>query len=125
MTPLHQADTDRAECYAPRRNGHAKQNVVGRRELENLLIKMFALARREVVDELLPPLIARLEALEARPQTTTGVKWAGIWSAGQKYLEGSLCTHAGGLWLCRRESYTRPGGNDDWVLIVKSGRAES
>jgi hypothetical protein len=66
----------------------------------------------------------RLAALEAQPTSKgAGVTWAGIYRAGNTYDEGQLVTHAGGLWLARRDTDSKPG-SEAWTLVVKRGEYE-
>jgi hypothetical protein len=71
---------------------------------------------------------ARLNGLEESPAKAAGpvVRYCGIWVGTEKYGEGALTTHRGGLWLAKQESICkRPGiEHDAWVLVVKSGQAE-
>jgi hypothetical protein len=74
----------------------------------------------QVLNKVLPPLKARLAALEARPT----VKYFGIHQPELVYEEGSLVTKGGSLWIATRSTAARPGGDDSgWRLVVKEGRA--
>jgi hypothetical protein len=74
----------------------------------------------DVVKQVVDPLIARIAALEARPQQ----KWAGVHVEGVPYAEASLVTRAGSLWVATTATRTTPGApGSDWVLIVKRGQA--
>src|SRR5262245_43814415 len=99
--------------FPPPVNGRAKPDGVCRNEFESTLIRVIALLRREITDELVAPLAARIAALEARPASGPGIEYRGIWQAGEKYSAGAMTTFQGGLWLCRAAStFTRPGSND-------------
>ena len=71
----------------------------------------------------------RVDAMEARlsrleQQKSSGVHWRGIHEPGRAYLEGSLVTKRGGLWLATEDTADTPGGADGaaaWRLVVKSG----
>src|SRR5262245_36334300 len=134
LTPEQETSILRFGRYPPKARRFALSDTerkVSERVFGNVILEVIVGIRREIIDELLPPLVKRisdleerLAALEARP-ASGGVEYKGVWESNRKYLEGSLCTHAGGLWLAKVDSYSRPGGgNDDWVLCVKSGRAE-
>jgi hypothetical protein len=71
-----------------------------------------------VEKKLLPLLEQRIAALEAQPR----IRYVGTWRESELYAEANLVTDRGGLWLARTATYRRPGDNDDWQLIVKSGR---
>jgi hypothetical protein len=61
----------------------------------------------------------RIEELEARPT----VKYCGVWSPDEQYVEGNLATHRGSVWHCNRATRAVPGdGSGDWVLCVKRGK---
>ena len=45
---------------------------------------------------------------------------AEVWREG-KFKSGSLCTHQGGLWLAKHDTDARPGVDESWLLVVKSG----
>lgn len=67
------------------------------------------------------PLVARIEALEAKPH----VKFCGVWKAGTAYAPGDAVTQKGGLWICKAETSGAPGVDYvAWVLAVKSGHAQ-
>jgi hypothetical protein len=53
------------------------------------------------------------------------LKMGGVWHEGERYLENTLVTHHGGLWLACCDTDTRPGsGSPAWRLAVKSGSAK-
>src|SRR5262245_59753996 len=82
-----QEDREREAAKPPRSPVVVKSRKAEPRYVtEGVAARLVALTRREIVDELMLPIArqleARLEALEARPQTaTTGVRWAGIWES--------------------------------------------
>ena len=49
------------------------------------------------------------------------VRYKGIWQPGA-YSRNAVVTMRGSLWLCFRETTTKPGAGDDWRLVVKAGR---
>lgn len=61
----------------------------------------------------------RIAELEARP----ALKHMGVHTENRAYLEGSLVTRAGGLWLATAPTSDVPGNSRAWRLIVKQGRA--
>jgi hypothetical protein len=79
-----------------------------------------------VIADAVRPLLARIADLEAKAATTRssapGVKWAGVFREGNIYEAGQLVTHAGSLWLTRRQTDGKPGASpDDFVLVCKRG----
>ena len=64
---------------------------------------------------------ARVAALEQRPE----LRHVGVWRESRTYPEASIVTHAGSLWLCKAATQARPGQNDAWQLIVKSGNGDA
>jgi hypothetical protein len=72
-------------------------------------------------DEVFGPLEAlqkRVEQLEA-----TQLKYVGVWRKGLSYLEGSLATHSGSMWLCLAPTDAAVPGKapENWKLVVKKG----
>lgn len=65
-------------------------------------------------------LLARVEALEARPQ----LEYRGTWKPDQQYKQGALTTHDGSMWHAEIGSKgVTPGqGEGCWRLCVKKGR---
>jgi hypothetical protein len=62
-------------------------------------------------------LLARIEAIEARPV----LKYAGIWNPDAQFNEGDVTTDHGSAWHCDRSTRSRPPSKD-WTLMVKKGR---
>ena len=63
---------------------------------------------------------ARIKSLEDRPP----LKYCGVWVAGKTYLENSLVTKSGSLWIAKQTTAAYPGGGarpDSWQLCVKRG----
>ncbi len=72
------------------------------------------------INERLAPMEARIAQLEQKPV----VKYAGIWQQSKTYPEGSLITHAGGLWLATETTSGTPGTDaSGFRLVVKRGAA--
>lgn len=71
---------------------------------------------RTHVDAKLRPLQQKIEELEKRAVP----KWQGTYREGEVYVEASLTTHGGSLWLAKRSTMNKPG-HEDWVLVVKRG----
>src|SRR5262245_14147698 len=71
-------------------------------------------------DERIEKLEARVAELEAR--TESSYKYA--FFDGAEYHAGNLVTDRSSLWLAKRTTTARPGGNDDWKLVVRSGQVE-
>jgi hypothetical protein len=67
------------------------------------------------------PLLARLDALEAKPT----VEYGGTYADGKHYCEGQLITRSGALWLCLRSTCDVVPGSDPafFKLVCKSGDA--
>ncbi|BCH10456.1 hypothetical protein MesoLj131c_47140 [Mesorhizobium sp. 131-3-5] len=65
-------------------------------------------------------LLARVEALEARPT----MAYRGVWGKGTEYHRGDVCTHQGSSWHCELDAATglQPGDGLGWKLMVKKGR---
>ncbi|WP_202349993.1 hypothetical protein [Mesorhizobium sp. 113-1-2] len=65
-------------------------------------------------------LLARVEALEARPQ----LEYQGTWKPDRQYKQGALTTHDGSMWHAEIGSKgVTPGhGEGCWRLCVKKGR---
>ena len=62
----------------------------------------------------------RCSELEAKKLPT----YAGTFADGKAYIQSSLVTDRGGLWLALRDTAQRPGGPDSgWRLVVKKGEA--
>jgi hypothetical protein len=79
-------------------------------------------AVREHVAREIGGLLLRVKSLEERDRKSiAGVRWCGTFKAGQSYVEGSLTTDRGSLWLARGCTSVRPGDGSDWVLVCKNG----
>jgi hypothetical protein len=66
-------------------------------------------------------LAARVKCLEDRPP----LKYCGVWSAGKTYVENSLVTQGGSLWIAKQTTAAFPGGGaepDSWQLCCKRGQ---
>lgn len=69
-------------------------------------------------DTRLAELEQRIAKLESRPLQ----KWAGVHVAGTQYVEASLVTRNGSLWVSTSTTTTTPGEpGSAWRLIVKRG----
>ena len=64
--------------------------------------------RREAIDRVVTPLIARVSALEPAKAAAPACRWLGVWRSATTYSPGDMVTHKGGLWLCIRESGANP-----------------
>jgi hypothetical protein len=62
-------------------------------------------------------LLARIEALEARPV----LRYAGTWNPDTQFNEGDITTDHGSAWYCERSTRSRPPG-EGWKLMIKKGR---
>jgi hypothetical protein len=62
-------------------------------------------------------LLARIEALEARPV----LRYAGRWNPDAQFNEGDITTDHGSAWYCERSTRSRPPG-EGWKLMIKKGR---
>jgi hypothetical protein len=66
-------------------------------------------------------LASRVKLLEDRPP----LKYHGAWTAGKTYVENSLVTKGGCLWIAKQTTAAYPSGQaepDSWQLCVKCGR---
>jgi hypothetical protein len=63
----------------------------------------------------------RIADHEARP---AGVKYCGVWQAGQDHALGDAVTHKGSLWIAKSYHVHSEPGEDPvcWQLAVKKGR---
>jgi HK97 family phage major capsid protein len=63
----------------------------------------------------------RVEALEKRPAS---LKYAGVWSGDETYLQDDAVTDRGSLWIAVEKCSPgiRPGESESWQLAVKRGR---
>ena len=83
-------------------------------QLSDLFVELMAVVKRHVAAETLP-LLKRIQQLEQRPVP----KYLGVWKDGM-YTEQSFVTHSGSVWVCLKDTDTKPGsGSRDWVLAVK------
>ena len=62
--------------------------------------------------------VARIAALEARPQ----LEHVGAWRAGTAYTPMQLVQHGGSCWLCLEANSVQPGTGPAWRLVAKRGR---
>jgi hypothetical protein len=58
---------------------------------------------------------ARLEMLE-----DAQLKYQGVFTKDQQYNHNDLCTHRGGLWICKSATRSAPGTSSDWQLTHKT-----
>ena len=65
--------------------------------------------------------IAELERCIAELQAEPKLRYMGVFEMGRTYLEGSLTTHAGSMWLAQRTTAAKPGTANAWKLVVKNG----
>jgi hypothetical protein len=72
---------------------------------------------RAHVETKIKPLHDRIAALEARACPS----YEGVFQQGRSYVEGSLVTDHGALWIAKRATQSRPGQDGDFQLIVKKG----
>lgn len=63
----------------------------------------------------------RLAALEASQTKSLADSYRGTFLTGTKYARGDLLTHGGSLFLCMRDTSSKPETDDSWRLIVKRG----
>ena len=97
----------------------AKRTTPRNKKMTRADLEMFAASIGKCIGEELQPLTQRIDELEKR---SLGVKWAGIWSDGTRYEEGSLITDRGSLWLVTASTSDRPGDNASaYRLVCKSG----
>lgn len=80
--------------------------------------KMIGALGRERRNQLEEKLLARIEALEARPST----KYCGTWNDHTLYEAGNFVTHQGSVFHAKTSTRLRPGEGADWQLAVKRGR---
>lgn len=74
---------------------------------------------RDRRNEVEKKLLARIEALEARPE----LKYLGVWASETVYGAGTFITDGGSVWHAQRASVgEKPGAGDAWQLAVKKGR---
>lgn len=59
-------------------------------------------------------LLKRIDTLENSYQ--------GVWDGAKSYVRNQTVTHAGSLWISKRETNSKPGTDDSWQLCVKKGR---
>jgi len=57
----------------------------------------------------------RLEMLE-----DAQLKYQGTFDKSQQYNPNDLCTHRGGLWICKAATRSAPGTSSDWQLTAKT-----
>jgi hypothetical protein len=79
-------------------------------------------AMRQLLDQELAPLEARLAAIESRPAMTD----KGVWSPNVEYLAGDVVSDRSALWTAKvRCKGLMPGdGGLGWRLILKSPRGK-
>jgi hypothetical protein len=87
---------------------------------EGTLVHLIALVRREVRDEIVAPLVKRIEALEA---DNANRRHVGAWTPGVRYLRRNGVSFQGSSWECLRDTMARPGDpSGDWAMTTKRGR---
>lgn len=74
---------------------------------------------RKYIDQRFASLEKRIAELEARP---AGLKYAGTYDEGRRYMPGEIVTDHGSAWHCREATTQRPGQSKAWQLMVKKGR---
>lgn len=78
---------------------------------------IFTADQFEVLSQVFEAILAEVDKrIAAQPS----VRHVGVWREG-KFKSGSLCTHQGGLWLAKHDTDARPGVDESWLLVVKSG----
>jgi hypothetical protein len=92
----------------------SKTSTVGTVSIEDMAEEIV-----HAIDVATAPLRERIAELERR--ASVGVKWCGVHEVGRRYLEGSIVTKDGSLWLCTDTTTERPGRGAGWRLIVKGG----
>ncbi len=48
--------------------------------------------------------------------------YQGVFQIGSRYTEGQAATWDGSMWFATRDTNSKPGTDDSWVLAVKRGR---
>ena len=83
------------------------------RQIEHLSKEVadFILDLREAVRDL----EAKFEMLE-----DAQLKYQGVFTKDQQYNHNDLCTHRGGLWICKAATRSAPGTSSDWQLTHKT-----
>jgi hypothetical protein len=85
-------------------------------QTEARILAAYGRDRRSEVER---KLLARIEALEARPD----LKYLGVWASEKVYGTGNFVTEGGSLWHAQRASVgEKPGTGDAWQLAVKKGK---
>lgn len=85
-------------------------------QTEARILSAYGRDRRNEVEK---KLLARIEALEARPE----LKYLGVWASEKVYGAGNFVTEGGSVWHAQRASVgEKPGAGDAWQLAVKKGR---
>jgi hypothetical protein len=65
------------------------------------------------------PLEKRVSELEARPE----LRYIGVWSKDEQYVEGNCVTHDGNVFVCvAPKTKAKPGPSAAWRLAVKGTR---
>lgn len=76
-----------------------------------------------LLDKLVPEIREELKALNAAEVAKLPVmRFAGVYRGEQVYTPGQTVQFGGDMWHCNVETKEKPGGNDDWTLVVRKGR---
>lgn len=98
------------------RDGRDGKDGVGTKD------EIIAIAK-DLVESLEPVLEERLKAFSTETISKLPVlRFMGIYKAGQTYTPGQTVQWAGDTWHANVETKEKPGGNDDWTLMVRKGR---
>lgn len=72
-----------------------------------------------VLKQVIDPMKARLDALEAKPS----MQHRGVWRADTQYQQGDVVSHGGSGWISKAlNKAQKPGETRLWTLFVKKGR---
>jgi hypothetical protein len=82
------------------------------------LTAAFADVVREYITKVTQPLASRITELEKQQANW---RFAGTYAPGKSYLENNFVTDHSSLWICRRDTASRPGTSPDWQLVCKGG----
>ena len=98
-----------------------KQGTFGGDELEVVLSYVdrgLESLAKGLLEEIIEPLIERIEQLEAHP-----LKYCDVWKSGGDYRAGNFVSWGGSVWHCNEDATTeKPGTSAAWTLAVKRGR---
>ena len=69
--------------------------------------------------KIVKPLEQRVSELEARPE----LRYIGVWSKEEQYVEGNCVTHDGNIFVCvAPKTKAKPGPSAAWRLAVRGAR---